>query len=131
MNNIINKNINKNRHRKIISSKLIFFRFNRQTFKKNNPLSKIINRNNVKTSYSCTNNISRIIYNHNKKFIDKLYRNNYDKLKQFCNCKIKNECLQGNKCNLNDIIYQVNISTKETNTNEKAQHRYYQLKLEI
>ena len=31
-------------------------------FKKHNPLSKIINRNNVKISYSCTNNISRIIY---------------------------------------------------------------------
>ena len=26
----------------------------------------------------------------------------------------------GNKCNLNDIIYQTNISTKETNINGKA-----------
>ena len=26
----------------------------------------------------------------------------------------------GNKCNLNNIIYQVNISTKKNDTNEKA-----------
>ena len=40
-------------------------------------------------------------------------------LKQSCNCKIKNECPLGNKGNLNNIIYQANISTKEGNTNEK------------
>ena len=32
-----------------------------------------------------------------------------------------------NKCNLNNIIYQANISTKETNTNGKV----YKFKLEI
>ena len=40
--------------------------------------------------------------------------------KHSCNWKIKKECLQGNKCNLNNIIYQANISTKENDTNEKA-----------
>ena len=80
----------------------------------------MINRNNVKISYSRTNNISKIIYNHNNKLMDKLFWNNNDNLKQSCNYKIKNECPLGNKYNLNNIIYQVNISTKETNANEKA-----------
>ena len=30
----------------------------------------MINKNNVKISYSCTNNISKIINNHNKKLIN-------------------------------------------------------------
>ena len=70
-------------------------------------------------SYSCTNNISKIIDNH-KKLINKLDWNNNDDLKHSCNCKIKNECPVGNKCNLNNIIYQANISTKENDTNDKA-----------
>ena len=85
-----------------------------------NPLSKITDKNNEKISYSCTNNISKIIYYHYKKSIDKIYWNNNDKSKQSCNCKIKNECPLGNTCNLNNILYQSNISTKETNTNGKA-----------
>ena len=36
-------------------------------FQKNNILSKIFNRNTLKISYSCTNNLSKIIINHNKK----------------------------------------------------------------
>ena len=41
-------------------------------------------------------------------------------LKHSCNCKIKNECPLGNKCNLDDIINQANISTKEKDTNGKV-----------
>ena len=32
-------------------------------FNKDNPLNKILNRNTVKISYACMNNISEIIYN--------------------------------------------------------------------
>ena len=63
-------------------------------FKDDNLQWKIINKNNVKISYSCTHNISKIIYNRNKKFINKQDLNNNDNLKQSCNCKIKNECPQ-------------------------------------
>ena len=47
------------------------------------------NTNNVKIDYSCTNNISKITDNHNKKLINKLEWNNDDNLKYSCNCKIK------------------------------------------
>ncbi len=57
--------------------------------------------------------------------------NNNDNLKHLCNCKIKNECPLGNKCNLNDIIYQANIATKENDTNEKAYIGNDKLKPEI
>ena len=79
----------------------------------------MINKNNVKINYSCINNISKIIDNH-KKLINKLDWNNNDNLKHSCNYKIKNECPLGKEYNLNNIIYQANISTKENDTNDKA-----------
>ena len=83
-------------------------------------LRKIIDKNNVKISYFCTNNISKIIDNHNKKLINKLDCNNNDNLKHSCNNRNKNECPLGNKCNLNDIIYQADVASKENDTNDKA-----------
>ena len=77
----------------------------------------MIDKNNVKISYSCTNNISKIIDNLNKKLVNKLNWNNNDNLKH--SSKIK-EFPLGNKCNLNNIIYQANISTKEYDNNGKA-----------
>ena len=84
------------------------------------PIRKIINKNNVKIIYSCSNNMYEIIGYHKKKLINKLYCYNNDKLKHSCNCKTKNECSLGNKCNLENIIYQANISTKENVNNGNA-----------
>ena len=77
----------------------------------------MINKNNVKISYSYTNNISKITDNHNKKLINKLNWNNNENLKHSCNCKIQNECPLENKCNLDNIVYQANISAKENDDN--------------
>ena len=73
---IINKNIDKNRHRNIIWFKPPFCKLSNigkyflglinKHFKDDNPLGKIINTNNIKISDSCTNNISKIVVNHNK-----------------------------------------------------------------
>ena len=52
-------------------------------------IEKIINKNNIKISYSWTNNKFKIIDNYNKKLINKLYWNNNDNLKHSRNCKIK------------------------------------------
>ena len=82
-------------------------------------LAILINMKNVKISYSCSNNNSKIIDNHHQKLIDKLYWNNNDNLKQSCTCKIKNECTVRNKCYLNNTIYQANIPTRENDTNKK------------
>ena len=97
--------------------------FKSKHLKDDNALRKIINKNNVKISYPCTNNISKRIDNHNKKLINKLDWNSYDindSLKHACNCKIKNECPLGNKCNLDNIIYQANISAKKNDNDDKA-----------
>ena len=128
----ISKNINKNRCRNInwfnppfckLSNNNIgkyFLGLINKPFKDDNLLRKIINKNNVEISYSCTNNISKIIDNHNKKLINKLDWNNNDNLKHSRNCKMENECPLENKCNLDNILSQANISTNEKHTNGKA-----------
>ena len=70
--------------------------------------------------HSSTYNISKIIDNQNKKLINNLDWNNNDNLRHSCHSKIKNEFSLGNKCNLDNIIYQANISTKENDHNGKA-----------
>ena len=79
--NEINKHFNKNRHRKItwftpsfckrsnIKIGKYFLRLISRYFRDENHLGKMINKNNVKISCSCTKNISNIIDNHNKTLI--------------------------------------------------------------
>ena len=78
------------------------------------------NKNNIKNSYSCPNNIYKIIDNHNKKLINNLDWKNNDNLKHACNCKVQNDCPLGNKCNLDNIVYQANISARENDNNDKV-----------
>ena len=47
------------------------------------PLKKLINKNDVKIIYFCTNNISKIIDNH-KKLMNKLHWNKNDNLRYSC-----------------------------------------------
>ena len=89
-------------------------------FKDDNPLRKIINKNNVKNCYSRTHKISKIIDNHNKELINKLNWNKKDNIKHTCNCNIHNEFPLENKCNLDSIVNQANISTKENRNIDKA-----------
>ena len=69
-------------------------------FPPSNSLHKIFNRNTVKLSYCCTQNLGNIIKSHNKKLISS---NNQVILP--CNCRKKKECQLEGKCKANDIIY--------------------------
>ena len=80
-------------------------------FPKSSKLRKILNRNTVKISYSCTKNIKAIIQTHNAKIInsDKVSTN----LKR-CNCQKKDRCpLQNNCCNQKDVIYHAKLEEGE------------------
>ena len=76
-------------------------------FHKNNPLSKIFNRNTVKLSYSCTKNMSHIIQNHNNKIIN----NQQPPATKQCNCRDKNKCPLDGKCQTETIIYKATLET--------------------
>ena len=48
-----------------------FFRLIHKYFNGNNPLKDIFNRKTIKISYSCTNNVYKIISNDIKNFVEK------------------------------------------------------------
>ena len=82
-------------------------------FPKSNPLHKIFNRNTLKLSYSCMNNVKSIISSHNKAQISKS-PNQSEESENNCNCRNKNSCpLEGN-CNVRNIVYQAEVVTPQT-----------------
>ena len=69
-----------------------------------NKLHKLFNRNNIKVSYSCTQNVDRIIKNHNKILSSPLQEPTIG-----CNCRVKADCpLQGN-CREKSIVYKCDV----------------------
>ena len=81
-------------------------------FPKGHKLHKIINRNTVKISYSCTKNIRSIISSHNAKVISKS-----SPQQRTCNCRNRAACpLQGN-CLQECVVYKATAtSANETRT---------------
>ena len=75
-----------------------------QHFPKSNKLHAIFNRNTVKVSCSCTQNISSMIKSHNKKVINK----DVKELKSY-NCRVKSECPLNGQCRVTDIIYKCTV----------------------
>ena len=71
-----------------------------------NKLHKIFNRNTVKVSYSCNQNISQIIKGHNKK-VTQIKRHH----KLECNCRIETECPLHGDCRKEDAIYKCTVLT--------------------
>ena len=77
-------------------------------FPKDNKLHKIINKNNVKLSYSTTKNMKRVLQNHNSKILNKDITN---KDKKTCSCPRdkKEECRLENKCLSKAIVYKATL----------------------
>lgn len=125
-----NTNTNRNRKRKILwynppfnlklktNLGMKFLNLIKKHFPINNILHKIFNKNTIKLSYSCNENLEKIIKKHNNKILNK---NSTPIATESCNCRIKSKCpLKGN-CQITSVVYQATISTKE-NPNEK---KYY------
>ena len=82
-------------------------------FNNTNPLNKISERNKLKICYSCANNISNIIYNHNNNLIDKSQIGNQRTNKLLCNCRNKEDCPMGGMCNSEKVVERANIFPTE------------------
>ena len=67
---------------------------------------KTFNRNNVKVSYCCTQNVKNIVNTHNKKLI-----NSSSHHVQPCNCRKKEDFSLEGKCRTKNIIYKCIVST--------------------
>ena len=72
----------------------IFLHLLDKHFSRNHKYYKIFNRNDVKISYSCIDNIKNIISSHNKAITDFCNEING----KTCNCRNKSRCPLDNKC---------------------------------
>ena len=88
-----------------------FLRLIDKNFPSNNPISKVINRKTVKLSYTCTDNMAKVISKHNKKVLaDKPEAPNRDKT---CNCKVPANCPVDGKCRTQSVIYKATLKSAD------------------
>ena len=77
-------------------------------FPENHKYRILFNRNNLKVSYCCTDNMETIIKKHNAQILNKQTR----VTEKMCNCRKAENCpLQGN-CLQNEIVYKANIHSQ-------------------
>ena len=89
-----------------------FFTLLSACFPANKKLHKIINKNTIKLSYSCMNDIKQSIANHNEAILSK--EKIKEEQKKLCNCRNRTLCpLQGN-CLQKGVVYQATVT--QTNT---------------
>ena len=79
-----------------------------QHFPKSNKLHAIFNRNTIKVSFSCTQNILSMIKSHNKKVINKNVKES-----RSCNCSVKSEYPLNGQCQVSDIMYKCTVLSPE------------------
>ncbi len=97
-----------------------------QHFPKDHPLHKICNRNTIKISYSCMDNMENATKAHNNKIIN----HDMNQATTTCNCRNKRNCPLNGKCMTSNIIYEAKVTTPNlektyiglTATSFKARH---------
>lgn len=127
------KNRTKHRKRKVIwfnppYSKLskidigsFFLRLVDKHFHNKHPLHKIFNRKTLKVSYSCVNNIDKIISSHNCRILKNYHNNVTQTSDPTCSCRNKDLCPIGGKCMYKNVVYEATIFPEE-NRNEKKRY---------
>ena len=86
----------------------IFLRLINRHFPKSHRLHKIFNRNTVKVSYSCMQNMSKIYKGHNSKITSAPCNQ-----LTLCNCREKGECPMDGKCQTMDAVYDCQVTSSE------------------
>ena len=84
-------------------------------FPRNHIYSSIFNRNKIKVSYSCIQNIKSVINNHNMKIL-----NNTAEIEEGCNCRNRNSCPLDGKCLTLNIIYEAQIKSNQSNCKQNV-----------
>ena len=86
-----------------------FLRLINKHFPKTSNIHKIFNKNTVKVSYSCMNNVKQVICGHNRKVFSNLPSTSLSNERE-CNCKNENECPLERKCMMKEIVYNAEIT---------------------
>ena len=73
-------------------------------FPRHHKFNKIFNKNTIKISYSCMDNMANIINKHNKKILRKTEAPTRE-----CNCRVRANCPLKGYCLVDNVIYKANI----------------------
>ena len=89
----------------------IFFRFLDKHFPKYHKYYKLFNRNDVKISYSCMQNMASVIQNHNTN----LLKDPVAPTAKECSCRQKSNCLLAEKCFSECLVYHAQVDRSNIN----------------
>ena len=84
-------------------------------FPQDHKYSKLLNKNNVKISYSCMPNLKSTIQNHNANLLSK---NSTPVAASSCSCRQKSECPLNNKCLSESLVYKAAVSQTPSQINK-------------
>ena len=87
-----------------------------ECFPPKHALNKLINRNTVKVSYSCMDNVKKIISKHNGKISET--NKIQDTTENECNCTRGKTCPLDKKCLTSGIVYQATVKREDNNKEE-------------
>ena len=79
------------------------------SFRKNHQYNKIFNKNNIKVSYRCTDNLQIIIKKHNRKIPETSQKPSTE---NNCNCRKKSDCPLKKNCLTSSVVYNANVTTE-------------------
>ena len=86
-----------------------FLHLTAKHFPANHRYHKIFNKNTIKVSYSCMDNMSTFIKKHNHKVLNpKTTTTEYG-----CNCRSKKNCPLDNNCLSPSLVYKASVTTKD------------------
>ena len=94
----------------------IFLNLIKKHFPPHHKFHKLLNKNTVKISYSCTRNIKSIINSHNAKIFDTKKGTEQRK----CNCLNKVNCRLEQKCLTANIVYKAKVTSSNQSYQEKV-----------
>ena len=84
-------------------------------FPKDHKYHKLFNRNTIKISHSCMNNMADRIKGHNNKILKQQQQHSStEQQQQTCNCRKKSECPLNGNCLQSGLVYQATIETDDT-----------------
>ena len=81
-------------------------------FPHGHPLRKLINRNTVKVSYSCTPNMEKIISSRNAKLLSSPSPD-----ERSCSCPRNTPCPLDGKCLLKNVVYEATVTQEDQTQN--------------
>ena len=83
-----------------------------KNFPATSPLSKVLNRKTIKTSFCCHENMESKIKKHNKRLMAE--EPAQEEKENLCNCRVEANCPVENKCKTESVVYKAKVTYQDS-----------------